>query len=517
MFGTLRPHRCSLNTTDRDRHGRLYCGLCRTLGEDHGQLTRGLLSFDAVLVAAVADGLQATSAADARTRCPMLPVVHRPTLHHEAVPLRYAAAVQVLLADQWVADRAVDGQPVARWVRPLGSNKVTGARAILHDLNTPLDALDGFELTQKATETPGTTTPAEALVPTRDALRLVFGTMVNLPGSVPLSAEEQRLLEDLGGAVGSIVYLVDALEDLPRDLLRKAFNPCIGPDGACPDRVEAACTLLEGALAQANSAIEALPLARNRALLKNTLVDTQGKRARRAMATARRQVSPLPVPANAPPGNPLDRIILAAMALFTVWMGVAPQAFAQAGKAGKSGQAEEPDTGTPPEPEPTTGGGIDLEGIWDFLDSIREAAVEFARVIAGWIFCLADLPGLVDRVCTALAQCIGNCVETSCEICTGTCQICQGCEEGCQDCGSCFKCCEGPDCSGCGKPCQDCGQCCQGCEGCGQGCKGGGQCCQGCGNGCQGCGNGGCCKGGGGCCQGGGGGCCKGGGGGCCH
>lgn len=518
MFGTLRPHRCSLPAPDKERHARLYCGLCRTLGEDHGQPSRGLLSFDAVLVASVADALQVEAAPPARTRCPILPVVHRPTLHHTAVPLRFAAAVQVLLADQWVADRAVDGQAVARWVRPWGAAKVRGAQAVLHELGAPLDDLEGFEHRQHAVETAGPPSPEDAAAPTEDALRVVFAAIAHLPGSVPLAEADVAHLAALGGAVGRIVYFVDALEDLPRDQIQGGFNPCLadlpGHPGqtADPVRVEATCRALDTALDDAAARIDALPWARSRALLHNTLVDSQRRRGVRAKATARRHAGLLPPPAPAPVRQ-ADRVLLAAMALATVWMGVAPRAFAQAGGP-MGGSPEADDTGTPaPEAEGTTDDGVDVEGIWDFLDAVRAFAVEVARTLADWIFCLTDLPGLVDRLCTSMGQLIGQCIETTCDFCATTCQLCTGLDEACRDCGSCLecpRCCEGcsgcgagtgPDCSGCGKPCHDCGQCCQGCEGCGQGC-------QGCGKGCQG----GCCQGGG--CQGG---CCKGGGGGCCH
>jgi len=514
MFGTLRPHRCSLAAPDKARHGRLYCGLCRTLGEDHGQVTRGLLSFDAVLVAAVADALQTESAPDATTRCPIVPVVHRPTLHHTAVPLRYAAAVQVLLADQWMADRAMDGQPVARWVRPWGSARVANAWRVLDELGAGhlRASLDGFEHTQKAAESLGGTTPDAARGPTRDALRVVFGAMASLTGGVPLGPNQVSVLEDLGGAVGSIVYLVDALEDLPRDLLSNNFNPCAvaAPVGggfvACPDRVEQACVLLAEALDTAAACIESLPVTRNRALLHNTVVETQGRRARRAMATARRQVQSIPR-ADSSVGASIERVALAAMALVTVWMGAAPRAFAQAGKAGKAGSggnADDGDTGGPGESSidlvsetPSTDPqGIDAGGIWDCVDDLRDAAVSVAQAIADWVFCFAGLPEAVDKFCSGLGQCFGNCVEASCDVCTDTCQMCQGCDTACQGCGG------GCDaCSGCGKSCQGCGDCCQG----------GGSCpsCGGCG-GCKGCSGGGCCHGGGG------GGCCKGGGGACC-
>ena len=142
--------------------------------------------------------------------------------------------------------------------------------------------------------------------PTEDALRVVFAAIAHLPGSVPLAEADVAHLAALGGAVGRIVYFVDALEDLPRDQIQGGFNPCLadlpGHPGqtADPVRVEATCRALDTALDDAAARIDALPWARSRALLHNTLVDSQRRRGVRAKATARRHAGLLPPPAPAP-------------------------------------------------------------------------------------------------------------------------------------------------------------------------------------------------------------------------
>ncbi|MCA9682954.1 MAG: Hsp70 family protein [Myxococcales bacterium] len=121
------------------------------------------------------DGLQARPGAEDRCRCPMLPVVHRPTIGPDAVAMRYAAAVQMLLADQWLADRAIDGGRIARLARPALDGATTRARATLSELGSDLAELIGFEDRQAATEQLGATGPLEAAEPTAAALAYGFG------------------------------------------------------------------------------------------------------------------------------------------------------------------------------------------------------------------------------------------------------------------------------------------------------------------------------------------------------
>jgi len=119
MFGTLRPGRRDLSPAARREHHRFYCGLCQSVGQSFGQPWRALHSHDAVFMSLLADGLAAEAAAPDRCRCPMMPLIHRPTVSPESPAMRYAAALQMLLGDQKLADRAAEGGAAARLARPL--------------------------------------------------------------------------------------------------------------------------------------------------------------------------------------------------------------------------------------------------------------------------------------------------------------------------------------------------------------------------------------------------------------
>ena len=113
MFGTLKPHTCRLGCDRKHEYATFYCGLCKSLGDNFGTLTRALLNYDAVFLALVADALMDVEAAPDRCRCPILPVTFRPTVRPDSTAMRYAAAMQMLLSDQWLADRAADGKRAA--------------------------------------------------------------------------------------------------------------------------------------------------------------------------------------------------------------------------------------------------------------------------------------------------------------------------------------------------------------------------------------------------------------------
>ena len=215
MFGTLRTHSCSLGEGSQREHGRFYCGLCQTLGSEFGQALRITLSYDAVFMAILADALLDTGAVQARYRCPLVPVRHRPAVAYDSPAMRYAAAVQVLLGDQWLADRAMDGRRLARLTRPLLRAPVVRAQRLLRNFGVDVGALEGVERRQQEIEA-GHPTPAEAAKPTSSALGLIFAAVVDLPGAIPAVRTDagRRNLRALGSTIGRVIYLTDALQDV---------------------------------------------------------------------------------------------------------------------------------------------------------------------------------------------------------------------------------------------------------------------------------------------------------------
>jgi len=550
MFGTLKPHACGLGCSRKREYATFYCGLCKSLGDNFGTLSRALLNYDAVFLALVADGLMQVEAAPDRCRCPMLPVVHRPTVRPDSTAMRYAAAMQMLLSDQWLADRAVDGRRTAQATRPLLSGKVAHARAILDEIGISLAELEGFEERQARCEELGVTGPRDAAAPTAAALALVFETMSALPGVVPEAAthETKARLRALGERLGSAIYLVDALDDLEKDHAAGAFNPCLvrarGELRVSWRRVEEAARLLDEDLVALRSLTAALPFARHCEIIANILgveMPALARRAaKRAHEHARRESTRAPA---RPRALPIRLAAQAATLFLFLWVWLSSMvAFAKgerrpsspgvrdagadasdAGDAGDAGDALPPatwdpihrdlvdpwDSGTRADED---AGDVDDDG--DALDGEQdggEAKGGTRGGAPGYADCsqpckdcsksIGDACGQICKPCGDLCSGCGNCwgaCDGCNNACKGCCDSCGKCGDGCKGCSdSCGKC--GDGCKGCSDSCGKCGQCgdcckgCNGCDNCCKGCNGCDNCCKGC-NGCDGCGNCGSCK-----------------------
>lgn len=478
MFGTLKPPRCGSLPVVQQSYRRFYCGTCQGLGAHFGLARRALLSHDAVFMAILVDATQAQAAAPSRCRCPMMPTVFRATLAPDSVAMRYAAALQMLLADQWLADRGADGQWAARAVRPwFSEGPARQAAAHLAELGVELPALRGFEARQLAVERgQGVPRPEVAAAPTAAVLAMAFEAAADLPGAAgPFSnAHARARLAEFGASVGTAIYLLDALEDLEKDARTRDFNPCLDVDGdPCLGRIREAVTVLLSALDTANDACTRLPWTRHEAVLM-AVMRRFSVRCQAAVSNARAMLDAKSnALALARVLTPSQRVwVRAASAVSMTWAwGVSWVVYA----APTVPAALEPDVGSEfgadvgPDAVPDVGSGAGSTG----EASLDEPQGGCSACDGCGTQCGKGCDGCFTGCGSGFANCVGSC---------GSCAACPGaCGSGTGDC-----------CGSCGEGCGDCAQCTRGCDGCGQGCTGCGQGCGDCGQGCNGCGQGGC-------------------------
>ena len=303
--------------------------------------------------------------------------------------------------------------------------------------------------------------------------------MVLLPG-VP---DETRRLE--GGAraalgafgrhLGSVIYLIDALDDLEKDHRGGAFNPCLvagrAPRGGALrvswPRVDLAWGLLHDDLVALLTLVETLPLRRHRELVRSVVAVELPRLARgaatrahayaKAEERARRQVQPWPVRALA--------AVATAFVLLWVWLSSIP-ALAQ------KSPRRAPDAGAPDAGD--AGKGSVVPPVWlPKLPASSSASPsppepEKKPPPAGTTIPRdPPAPGTATGGTSPPPSPGGGF--------TNPCSGCSGCGSGANPCSGCTSCCDagkGCDCGGCCKVCDSGNACCGSCNGgCGSCCK----------------------------------------------
>ena len=261
MFGYVIPDRGLLTKEQQDRYQTAYCGLCRRIGTRYGTAGRFTLSYDLtflnLLLCSLYEGEGEKEESRVNVRCPAHPV--RPVGVRWSDPTDYCADLSILLhyyraEDHWNDDRSISAKAamklLAKDVHTASERLPRESEAIRHSL-AELSALESAQ--------------SDNL----DAVSDCFGAMM----AEFFDWKQDIWSKDLkrtGYSLGKFIYLLDAWDDLPRDVRRGRFNPLQNMSRQ-PGYEENIRSILEMLAADCARSFERLPCVADSDLLHNIL------------------------------------------------------------------------------------------------------------------------------------------------------------------------------------------------------------------------------------------------------
>ena len=256
MVGYLIASASSLTEEERIRYKATYCGLCRTLKDRHGQISRLTLNYDMTFLILLLQSLYEPEEKSGVETCIAHPREKREWWRSEISD--YAADMNVALAylnrlDDW----RDDGSVLA--LAELGILK-KAYQETAEKYPRQCAAMEQSIMELSYLEKNGIEDP--------DAAAATFG---HLLGSVFVWREDrwQEPLYRLGDSLGRFIYLLDAAVDLEKDAYKDSYNPFRKYYGL--DNEERFRDILKIFLADAVIQFDFLPLVKDVGLMKNIL------------------------------------------------------------------------------------------------------------------------------------------------------------------------------------------------------------------------------------------------------
>ena len=219
MFGYVRPFKSELLVREYDQYKAAYCQLCRALKEHYGRAASFTLSYDCTFYALLMLSTREARLSFHHGRCVMNPLKRCDFLESGGEAYHKAAALSVLLTYHKLRDNLEDDSFFkslgSRLFLPFVSRKARKAAE-----EYPFLAQEA----QKAMEGQGRAEREQAGVdvcaePTAQLLAAVFRELGGCDKGQCLA------LERFGYFLGRWVYLMDAADDLGKDLKEGSFNP----------------------------------------------------------------------------------------------------------------------------------------------------------------------------------------------------------------------------------------------------------------------------------------------------
>lgn len=259
MFGYVKILEPELKVKDFRRYKSYYCGLCRELKERYGSLGQMTLTYDMTFAIILLTSLYEPEIRQEKFRCKVHPFRRQTILRSEFTS--YAADMNILLAyyhfhDDWSDERKISGFAGSRLFHrtavKIEEKYPRQAQIIKKELNE-LSRLEKIRT---------------------DDLDLPAGCFGRLMSELFVCREDvwRQNLKRMGFYLGKFIYLMDAYDDLERDIEKGSYNPLISLSHH-PDFENECKEILCMMIAECSSEFEKLPCLLDVDILRNILYD----------------------------------------------------------------------------------------------------------------------------------------------------------------------------------------------------------------------------------------------------
>ncbi len=223
MFGYVKTNKPEMKIKEYEAYRGLYCSLCKAMGRYFGLLSRLTLSYDITFLVLARLSFSGTVPCFKGGRCTFNPAKKCNYCNNTDEELRYAAAVSMMMFYFKVKDNISDGNIFKRLlmylILPWASLKYKKAKKLYGEVAL---VIEQTMVLQKATESKNSDIPDEAAHPSAHALGSIMAYNIK---------DSEGNIYRFGYGVGKWVYLLDALDDIEKDIKSGSYNVFVNKYG----------------------------------------------------------------------------------------------------------------------------------------------------------------------------------------------------------------------------------------------------------------------------------------------
>ena len=258
MFGYVRINKMDLTFREFDYYKGYYCGLCKYLKENHGEVSRLSLNYDITFLIVILTALYKLDSDITYERCIANPLKKKMRIVNEIT--EYAASMNILLSYYKLEDNLYDDNGIKdKLAYELYKGKLKKAYEKYPQkaeyIKQQLGNLRELEKQESKSI---------------DKVSNIFG---NRMGEIFVykKDEYEQNLRNIGFNLGKYIYILDAYEDLEEDNKKGRYNPFIEYIDKKEELKNKVDRLISMSLGMATKNIEQLNLEFNKSIIDNII------------------------------------------------------------------------------------------------------------------------------------------------------------------------------------------------------------------------------------------------------
>lgn len=258
MFGYVRINKMDLTFREFDYYKGYYCGLCKYLKENHGEVSRLSLNYDITFLIVILTALYKLDSDITYERCIANPLKKKMRIVNEIT--EYAASMNILLSYYKLEDNLYDDNGIKdKLAYTLYKGKLKKAYEKYPQkaeyIKQQLGNLRELEKQESK------------------SIDKVSNTFGNLMGEIFVykKDEYEQNLRNIGFNLGKYIYILDAYEDLEEDSKKGRYNPFVDYIDKKEELKNKVDRLISMSLGMATKNIEQLNLEFNKSIIDNII------------------------------------------------------------------------------------------------------------------------------------------------------------------------------------------------------------------------------------------------------
>lgn len=223
MFGYVTPCRMELKIKDFEKFKAYYCGLCHSIKNIYGNLPRASLNYDMTFLGVLLDSLENSKCTFSKQRCMVHPVKKRLVILNNKA-LDYAAYCNVTLAYYKLLDDVQDDKSL---MSKLSSSFLK--RYLIRENSAHIHHNEYIQNSLKELSKIETSKKFSSLDEVSHFFADLTGYIISAYIDNNNSINDKDIIKNnlywLGYNLGKWIYIIDAWDDLEKDLEKNKFNP----------------------------------------------------------------------------------------------------------------------------------------------------------------------------------------------------------------------------------------------------------------------------------------------------
>ena len=222
MFGYVTPCKMEMKVKDYEKFKAYYCGLCNSIKNNYGNLPRLTLNYDMTFLAILLDSLADDNCTFTKFSCAIHPLKKRLMINNN-MPLDYAAFCNTTLAYYKLMDDVYDNKTIKSKVFSIFLKNYLSKSKI--EYNEVMKYTEEKLLLLNTLEAAASTDISIGEQLSIDELSHVFADLTGY--IISFYYKDSPFSEDLywlGYNLGKWIYIIDAFDDLEKDIKSSSFN-----------------------------------------------------------------------------------------------------------------------------------------------------------------------------------------------------------------------------------------------------------------------------------------------------